>query len=297
MRYLWLLTACIATVFSGFACAHSSKLALGDGKFSNVPKRGYVMTCQSRFPGGGGAHRVGAWVKQGYWMPAEKPMVPGDIAWPNAKIHVSIEDNFRVVRSNQLPKHNTGQFPIPSDSQAYQYDRNPNAIREQSVLLKLPATPQVIDTPTCVPMGMIGFALSGVAIFNAFDLQGRDAPAYEIQDRCSGHPEIGGAYHYHDWSSCMVDKAGSEGKHSDVVGFMLDGFPIYGPKGEKGLRLSNKDLDECHGHRGEVILDAKKTFMYHYHFTQEYPYTIGCFRGKVLEDFRLRRPPPPPPPL
>jgi hypothetical protein len=282
----------ITTIFSGLACAHGNKLALGDGKFSSVPKRGYVMTCQSHFPGGGGAHRVGAWVKDGYWMPAEKPIVPGDIAWPNAKISVAIENGFRVVRSNHLPKHTTGFFPIPSDSQAYQYDRNPNAIREQAVILKLPASPQVADTASCVPMGMIGFALSGAAIFNAFDLQGRDAPAYEIQDRCSGHPEIGGGYHYHDWSSCMMDRSGNQGKHSDLVGFMLDGFPIYGPKGDKGIALSNQDLDECHGHGGEVILDAKKVITYHYHFTQEYPYTIGCFRGKVSQDLSKRRPPP-----
>jgi hypothetical protein len=282
------------TLITGMAMAHESpseRLPLGDGKFSKLPKHGYVMTCESTFPGGGGAHRVGDWVKNGYWTPSAKPVVPGAIVWPKAKITISVANHVREVRSNQLPKHVTGEFPIPDDSQAYQYDRNPNAIREQAVLLKLPEFPVLAKTPHCVPMGMIGFALSGAAIFNAFDLQGRDAPAYEIQDRCSGHPERGGSYHYHDWSSCILDKNGNAGQHSDLAGFMLDGFPIFGPKGEKGIALTNKDLDECHGHQHEVLINGKKISHYHYHFTREYPYTLGCFRGNVAPELLRRQPP------
>jgi hypothetical protein len=295
MKLSVFIIALSMTLLAGIVLAHDSSplsMPLGDGKISKVPKRGYVMACESEFPGGGGAHRVGEWVKGAYWTPSKKPIVPGEILWPKAKISVSIENNFRVVRANHLPKHATGQFPIPENSQAYRYDRNPNGIREQAVLLKIPVSPIIEKTAGCVPMGMIGFALSGAAIFNAFDLQGRDAPAYEIQDRCSGHPERGGRYHYHDWSLCMIDKSGSAGKHSDLAGFMLDGFPIYGPKGENGISLSNKELDECHGHTHPVFIDVKKVTQYHYHFTHEYPYTIGCFRGKVALDLKARKPPP-----
>jgi YHYH protein len=268
---------------------------LGDGKVSHEPKRGYVFACSTRFPGGGGAHRVGDWVKDGFWWPAMKPVVEGDVAWPNASIKVQVQGEQRVVAANNLPLHTTGTYPIDPKSNAHNYDRNPNSISEKAILLRLPAKPEIAAQPTCVPMGMIGFALSGAAIFNAFDLAGRDAPAYEIQDKCNGHPERNGQYHYHDWSSCMADKDAKAGDHSAVVGYMLDGFAIYGLRGEGGAELTNADLDECHGHTHEVEGQGKNTKTYHYHFTREYPYTIGCFKGSVERRY-LTQPNPGPPP-
>jgi hypothetical protein len=263
------------------------KLPLGDGKISTSPQAGYVVACRTSFPGGGGADRVGEWIEAGFWQPSAKPTVPGQVQWPHAAIDVALEStptgDFRVVRANNLPTHASGVFPIARDSQAYQYDRNPNSIRERSVLLRLPSQPQLLAQPACVPLGMIGFALSGVAIFNAFDLQGRDAPAYEIQDSCNGHPERNGSYHYHDWSPCLaVDRAGRAYASDEPVGWMLDGFPILGPRDEKGKLITNSDLDECHGRLGAVRVDGQVKQMYHYRFTLEYPYTIGCFRGQPI---------------
>jgi hypothetical protein len=277
---LFLLASPLALAHDAKVHHSVGKLPLGDGKVSTAPKRGYVMACNTRFPGGGGAHRVGEWIKEGVWDPAAKPIVPGDVQWAGSAISISTDQDQRIIRANNLPKHTTGSYPIPRDSEAFQYDRNPNRIAEQSILLRLPLYPELAVVPSCVPMGMIGFALSGVAIFNALDLAGRDAPAYEIQDRCNGHPERNGQYHYHDWSPCLPDASGDAGKHSDIVGFMLDGFPIFGLKGENGIVVKNEDLDECHGHTHEVVIEGKKVVTYHYHFTREYPYTIGCFKGK-----------------
>ncbi len=260
----------------------TSRLPLGDGKISATPRQGYVMACRSNFPGGGGAHRVGEWIDKtaGTWDPAGKPQVEGSVNWPNAAITVTREGNERVVRANNLPTHPSGRFPIRPGSRAFEYDRNPNGIKEQTVLLRLPAEPQAAAQPGCVPMGMIGFALSGVAIFNAFDLAGRDAPAYEIQDACNGHPERTGQYHYHDWSPCLAkDASGKAYAHDEPVGWMLDGYPILAPVGEGGKPITNADLDECHGKVGNVRVDGRVLQMYHYRFTMEYPYTIGCFKG------------------
>lgn len=266
-----------------------NRLPLGDGKISAEPRRGYVMTCNTRgpggFPGGGGAHRLGEWIDKAAltWDPSAKPQVEGNVSWPNAAITVSREGNERVVRANNLPTHASGQFPVRPGSRAFEYDRNPNSIREQTVLLRLPAEPQAAAQPGCVPMGMIGFALSGVAIFNAFDLAGRDAPAYEIQDACNGHPERTGQYHYHDWSPCLAqDATGNPYAPDEPVGWMLDGFPILGPIDEGGRSMTNAELDECHGRLGNVRVEGKIVQMYHYRFTMEYPYTIGCFRGNRL---------------
>jgi YHYH protein len=258
-------------------------LPLGDGKISTAPKAGFVMACNTSFRGGGGAHRTGDWIKDGRWFPAAKPQVEGSVQWPNAAISVTLEGSGdsaqRVVRANNLPTHASGEFPIRPGSKAHNYDRNPHYITQLTVLLRLPAQPSLAAQPACVPMGMIGFALSGVAIFNAFDLAGRDAPAYEIQDACNGHPERNGSYHYHDYSSCLPDAPGNARQHSALMGYMLDGFGIYGLKGENGQELTNADLDECHGHTHAVEIDGKTVTAYHYHFTREYPYTIGCFKG------------------
>ncbi len=283
----------LAAACNNSASAHDEKLPLGDGKISASPKKGFVMACQSRFRGGGGAHRTGNWIKDGYWHPSQKPVVEGSVLWPNAAIQITVENGLRIVRSNNLPKHPSGEFPVRPGSDAYGYDRNPNSIKEQPILLKMPARPALAKSPACVPMGMIGFAISGVAIFNAFDLGGRDAPAYEIQDKCNGHPEITSQYHYHDWSSCIENKASDE-----PVGWILDGFPILGPIGADGREYGNASLDECHGMIGTILIDGKRVKTYHYRFTRAFPYTIGCFKGVPIPIQRRMPPTPgmPPPP-
>jgi hypothetical protein len=130
-------------------------------------------------------------------------------------------------------------------------------------------------------MGLVGVAVTGAAIYNALDARGQDAPAHEIQDSCDGHPERSGQYHYHNLSECLPDKRSQPGGHSDVLGYALDGFAFFGRYGEGGRVVTNADLDTCHGHSHVVEWDGEKRDIYHYHFTAEYPYTVGCFRGKV----------------
>ena len=115
---------------------------------------------------------------------------------------------------------------------------------------------------------------SGAALFNAIDAQGKDAVAHEVQDTCSGHPQMSGVYHYHGLPSCIG--LGSTKKHSKLIGWALDGFPVYGPYGDGGDYLSNAELDRCHG-----ITDKKHGF--HYVANYEFPYTVGCYRGTPVQ--------------
>lgn len=89
--------------------------------------------------------------------------------------------------------------------------------------LTLPEMPAPASQPTCVPMGMVGFTTDGVAIYNAVDNGGIDAAAHEVQDRCNGHPQRDGQYHYHGPSPCMPNET-----TPGLVGYALDGFGIYG---------------------------------------------------------------------
>jgi hypothetical protein len=283
MRVLLIVSLCIAS-----CPIQAHRLPLGDGKVSTSPQPGFVFSCpmpQGSPPGFGppmGAHKAGSWISGSSWDPKQKPVVEGTVRWPNARISIGIEGQQRVVRANNLPSHETGEFPIRPGSAAFAYDRNPNRIAPQTILLRLPVAPMPKATPACVPMGMVGFALSGVAIFNALDLAHRDAPAHEIQDKCNGHPEERSSYHYHNWSPCLPDPDGKAGRHSSLAGWMLDGFPIFGPKGDGGKPVRNADLDACHGHTHAVMIDGKQVVTYHYHFTAAYPYTIGCFKGAVV---------------
>ena len=253
-------------------------LPLGDGLVSTSPRIGYVFSCQTTF-GQGGASATGPWIQGATWNPTLKPEIGGSVSWPTAQITITREGDRRVVRANNLPTHPTGTFPVQSSDPAYTYDRNPNTIREQDVVLSLPATPTAAPAPSCVSMGMIGFARSGAAIYNALDAGGRDAVAHEIQDHCSGHPQQSGQYHYHSLSACFNDAPRGRGEHSDLVGYARDGYGIYGPAGEGGKTLTNADLDVCHGHEHVVEWDGTAVKLYHYHTTAEYPYTIGCYHG------------------
>jgi hypothetical protein len=47
----------------------------------------------------------------------------------------------------------------------------------------------------------------------------------------------------------------------------------------------NADLDACHGRREQVTIDGR-TYNYVYRLTREYPYTLGCFAGQLLENTR-----------
>lgn len=266
-----------------------TSLPIGDGKVTTSgPRRGYVYSCGSLAggrpgggpPGGGGAFTDGPWIKSnGTFDLTAKATVDGSVRWRRARFRQRRGARRRALAGNGLPRGaTTGRFPIRSSDDAYQYDRNPNSIRAQRVRYSLPRRPRRARRASCLSGGPIGIAVNGVAIFNALDAQDRDAVAHEVQDRCGGHPQQSGVYHYHSIPACL-SRRDSKRSHSRLVGFALDGFPIYGPRGARGKLLTNDDLDACHGHVGWVWLDGRRQRTYHYHATREYPYTLGCYRG------------------
>jgi hypothetical protein len=255
-----------------------TQLQLGDGKYSTSPQVGYVYSCQTQFVfnGAGGQGAAGNWLNgDGTWDATKKAVVDGSVTWPHS-FTVSVQGDQRVFTGNDLPDHPTGVFPVSPGDDAYTYDRNPNSISAQSVTLALPANPTAAAQPGCVG-GEVGILLSGVVLFNAFDAEGRDAPAHEVQDACDGHPQQAGFYHYHNLSDCIEDTAVG---HSALVGYAFDGFGIYGYYGDDGVEVTNADLDACHGHTHVIEWDGRFMEMYHYHATHEFPYVVGCFHGQ-----------------
>lgn len=259
-------------------------LPLGDGKVSTAPQVGYIWSCDQRFNmEGGGAFAAGPWINStdGTWNRLTKLTVDGEVEWANYHFTLEVVDGERVLTGNGLPNHPTGIFPIQTSDDAYEFDRNPNQILEQTIQFTLPLNPTLAAMPTCAG-GIVGIMITGVPLFNGFDAEGRDAVAHEIQDSCHGHPQREGQYHYHDLSGCIEERTAGD-THSELVGYAFDGFGIYGFRGENGDLLTNADLDECHGHTHAIEWEGQTVEMYHYHATTEFPYSIGCFRGTAVQ--------------
>ncbi|MCH8298270.1 MAG: YHYH protein [Chloroflexi bacterium] len=175
--------------------------------------------------------------------------------------------------------HPTGTYPLASSDPAYQIDPFPFEISEQMLELSLPLNPTLAATPACLNSGTIGVALTGAQVFNALDGLGRDAAAYEVLDLCGGHPEERGKYHYHTAGDCRKEP------HTlghTLTAYALDGFGLFGLYDSQGQELTNDDLDECHGHTHDIDWDGAEISSYHYHLTNAYPYTLGCYRGSEV---------------
>jgi hypothetical protein len=133
------------------------------------------------------------------------------------------------VNSSSIPDYSIGPWP-----------GNPNVPTNQNFLVRFPRSPVVnAGTKTSTPLGVIGLWSNGVAVFNALDARSYmnqniwhqnaitvEGPSF---DACLGHPAPGGAYHHHENASCLY--GADPARHSPVLGYAFDGFPIYGPYG------------------------------------------------------------------
>jgi len=268
-----------ATTSSG--ALNCTDLPLGDHKYSTTtPKAGYVYSCMSL--SGSPVVSNAPWINNsaGTWNMLQKVAVEGAVSWAGT-FATKTSGSTLTITGEEVPiaPHTTGTFPIEPSDPAYAYDRNPNSIERHTVDVALSATPTEASKPSCLGMGAIGITLTGVAIYNGFDAAGYDAVAREEQDGCHGHPDQSDTYHYHgDLQACVPD-AGSAKTNSSLLGYALDGFGIYGPW-YNGKILTTADLDECHGITSQVEWNGKLVSMYHYVSTYDFPYTLGCYRGK-----------------
>ena len=217
----------------------------------------------------------------------------------SANIAFSTEGTNRVITTNFCPNHAVRTI-------------NPNDARENSHFgitdqrYPMPLAPTLAPAAqqinlTCIPSA-VGFARSGAVFFSVFPgTCGSDAVKLEGNtfDECGGHAEMTGMYHYHMTPSCTHSTHATTGQHSPLMGYMVDGIPIYGPLGASGNVPT--DLDACGGHAS----DGGNGGNYHYHLKPVtgswpdpatpltdtstvgagYPYTPGCLAGCVPDTF------------
>jgi len=193
-------------------------------------------------------------------------------------VTVSVEGNYVVLKSNGLPDHKSPYYKgtqwASTQYEAYNgtnplWNQNPNTIASQNLVFKIPLNPSIASAHAETPLGPMGIAVNGVAIFNQY-AAGRAALTDEVNsfDQYNGHPQQNGQYHYHVEPLYITANKGRDA----LLGFLLDGFPVYGPL-ENGKTLTSADLDSYHGHTSATA--DYPNGIYHYHITSDVPYING----------------------
>jgi hypothetical protein len=210
---------------------------------------------------------------------------------------MTTDANYRYLKGNGLPSTPMGIFPVQSDTAAYPYyaalpggtdprtgkDYSSSAaisISPYDITSRLPLNP-VVTGFNPINSLIVGITLTGTVwhVEIANDANGNwYNPSNALpMDQCFGHP-YSQQYHLHGYSWKCFPNQGSSGP-SPLFGYALDGFGIYGPRGEDGQMITNAQLDQCHGHVAPVDWNGSVQAVYHYHLNREYPYSVGCFRG------------------
>jgi hypothetical protein len=187
---------------------------------------------------------------------------------------VSVDGSFVVLRATSVPDHGSPYFGTGNSGYEAPHagmQVNPNRIASQSMVLRVPLSPQVA-TASDTPLGVMGVSVNGVALFNQY-AAGRAPLTSEIQsfDRYNGHPQQSGMYHYHIEPVYLTAQGSSR-----LIGVLLDGFPVYGTRDPSGAAPTG--LDTCNGHVG--VTPEYPQGIYHYHIVASPPYIAGCFRGQ-----------------
>ena len=187
----------------------------------------------------------------------------------------TVDAGTLVITSSGIPDHSSPYSPRtdaryqPYSGSNTAYRQNPNVIQTQTPVFRLPLTPQSTARTTTTPLGPIGVCINGIPFYNQY--AGPNQPlTSEIDsfDQYHGHPQMSGQYHYHLEPVSVTALHGRDA----LVGFLLDGYPVYGPE-ENGRILTSADLDQFHGHAHATADFPQGT--YHYHFTSDAPYLNG----------------------
>lgn len=231
------------------------------------------------------AGSMDSWLREGH-MDANRQVVKQDRYLPD-NLTISLQGKNLVVKTKNIPNHPTAIFPDTYGTQGY----NPSFIGEQNMTFTIPTEPVKSSNAVAMTagnanralnMGPVGFAINGVIFYNPFDAGMDDASS--IMDRCCGHPSPDFAYHYHKYPICVNTPFVDRGeKHSGLIGFALDGFPVYGPyeaKDEFARDSKTNPLNAFNAH-----FDEKRGW--HYHSTPgKFPYMIGGYMGTAPRRMR-----------
>lgn len=188
-----------------------------------------------------------------------------------------VDNGYIVITTKDLPNHKSPYYKGTQwESSMYEayngtgtFKQNPNTISEQSITFRIPINPSVDNSHPATPGGPMGISLNGVPFYDQYAAMRSPLTTEVVSfDQYGGHPQQDGQYHYHIEPYYLTSKYGEDA----LLGFLLDGYPVYGPQ-ENGKTLTSSDLDTYHGHFG-VTADYPNG-IYHYHITADDPYING----------------------
>ena len=212
------------------------------------------------------------------------PVIAGTPTLPSVynKIYgatsITFDGTWVTIKCNALPDHTSAYYPVGNPlHQAFSgttfggftFSQNPNTISTQAITMKIPVNPVVAATHATTPMGVMGIALNGVPLFNQYAAGGSPLSGEIVSfDQWWGHPQMTGMYHYHVEPKYLTTVKVTP---YSIMGFLLDGFPVYGTQEENGSAPTG--LDVYHGHTHATV--DFPAGIYHYHFTTAAPYLNG----------------------
>jgi len=204
-------------------------------------------------------------------------------------VEISVDgDNIRF-ESDGLPSHEYLDTYL-ADGRDGKYIAG--GVESYDASFSFPIMPTVADSTSPAGTGAIGVAISGAVFFDPYEGDGSDTVANDDQseidgipfiDACGGHPLPNAiTYHYHGIPFCITDAVDTDGEHSTLIGYLFDGFGIYGPQDSDGSEPT--DLDACMGHTGPTPEFSYDT--YHYHVSSSANYISECLTGVAITQGR-----------
>lgn len=207
-------------------------------------------------------------------------------AWLEFSCRVTLTkmtDRIRIASDGQ-PDHPSNYFAATSPCyEAYTPAfPDPNHITAQQLQIDVPLAPDTGNTT--MGLGPVGVAIDGAAIFDNQAAPGDDIfTEAESFDRCGGHPQMSGMFHYHGEPYAIS----SDDDH--LIGVLRDGYFVYGRRDADG---SMPTLDAQGGHVGTT--PDSTTPVYHYHLNlqtstaagtagqTQWFLTTGTYEGSLL---------------
>jgi hypothetical protein len=184
-----------------------------------------------------------------------------------------------TIKTNGLPDHKSSYYA--TTNALYEsfsgttfagsvFQKNPNSIAEKAYIFKIPINPKAASSLTATALGAMGVSLNGVPFYNQYAGPNQPLTGEIVSfDKYWGHPTPTSAYHYHVEPLYLTTVKATK---SSLMGFLLDGFPVYGPE-ENGATVDNSKLDKYHGHTSTTT--DYPNGIYHYHITSTDPYING----------------------
>jgi hypothetical protein len=194
----------------------------------------------------------------------------------------------------------TVAYSAATNSAMYLVPYTPASIKPQTVTVNI--CPSKAASTTLTSGGAIGFTLQGEAIYNAYEGNGLGTPAMSDNasytfstggvsytayfiDQCNSHPTplaAGYNWHHHGIPSCLISSLDTATGPSHLLGFALDGFPIYGGRDINGAVITASQLDACNGITS--VTPEFSTPTYHYvlplNDTSKFS-SMNCYSGTV----------------